>query len=66
MVGVGFEPDVFILEAVSGKPKARQLDQAELVEHQSFIAAAEDAMRAVRTGMISPPDAGPAEVPPTP
>jgi hypothetical protein len=68
--GVGFAVDVFLVETADGKPRARQLDQAELVEHQSFIAAAEDAMRGVRNGMIAPAadvEAGPpSEVPPPP
>jgi hypothetical protein len=67
--GVGFAVDVFVVETVNAKARARKLNQAELVEHQSFIAAAEDALRGVRTGMIAPAadvEAGPAEVPPQP
>lgn len=42
VMGVEFEPDVFVTETVGGKPKARQLEQAELLDHQSFITAAEE------------------------
>jgi 20S proteasome alpha/beta subunit len=64
--GVGFEVDVFTLEHVTGaQPRARQLANEELIEHNGFISGAEDAMRNVRTAMTAPPDQGPApsEVP---
>lgn len=75
--GVGFGVDVFIVETVmkpTGKPgkppdaifKARKLDDAELAEHEGFMKAAEEALRAVREAMTAPPALqAPVETPPT-
>lgn len=68
VAGVGFDVDVCVLEKVDDKFRARQLAKEELLEHQSFIAEAEAAMRAVRTKMTAPPGEGaePVSEPPRP
>jgi hypothetical protein len=54
---VGFEPEVFVLEK-SGKEgkhvKARKIEDDELVPHDEFILAVENAMRDVRTRLVTP------------
>ena len=52
--GVGFGVDAFVLEKNAGKYRARQLERAELQEHDEFIDAAESAMRSVRDRLSKP------------
>jgi hypothetical protein len=65
--GVGFTPDVFVLEK-SGKDgkhaRARKIEDAELAAHDEFILAVEGAMRDVRARLIDSMSAQ-APVPPT-
>nr|WP_280948356.1 hypothetical protein [Mesorhizobium sp. LSJC265A00] len=50
--GVGFEPDVFVLESVEkGDFKTRKVAPAELQEANGFIGEAEEAWRAIRDRM---------------
>jgi len=62
--GVGFEPDVFVVE--SGV--ARQIENGKLREHDEFIRAVEHAMRSVRDTMLAgaTTQAAPVEAPPPP
>jgi len=52
--GVGFKVDVFVVEPKGKSFVARQLDDAELIEHEDFIKASEDAMRGVRDQLAAP------------
>jgi hypothetical protein len=64
VTGVGFDVDVFVVEPSGSKGYvARQLDNAELAEHNEFIQACEDALRSVRD-QIAAPGAQPAPTPP--
>jgi hypothetical protein len=59
VAGVGFDVDVFVVEAVNNGFAARQLDNAELTEHLEFIKASEEALRKIRDEISAPPGAGP-------
>ena len=61
--GVGFAVDVFELTKPGTVPKARQLEDAELQEHDEFIKSAKDAMRSVGEALSTEPSTGTLEVP---
>lgn len=65
--GVGFDPEVFVLEKVGrdGKhARARQIQNEELAQHDEFIVAVEDAMRDVRKKILTGGEPSP-PAPPT-
>jgi hypothetical protein len=56
VTGIGFRPDVFVVEPVDKAHKARKLDDAEVDEHVDFITAAEQALRGVRQALTETPN----------
>src|ERR1700732_1580079 len=65
VLGVGFDVDVFVVESDGNKSfAARQLDDAEVAEHNDFITASEDALRTLRSQMAPSGSAAPAISPP--
>jgi len=64
LVGIGI--DVFIIEKVAGKYKARQLANSDFAEHDEFIAECRASLLAVRAKFATPPEKGEVAEPPTP
>jgi 20S proteasome alpha/beta subunit len=62
--GVGYEPDVFVLEKVGKDFKSRQLSKQDMQAHDEFIGQACEAMRSIRDKM-SGKSGAPGEDPPT-
>lgn len=67
VLGVGFDVDVFVVEPRDNKSFiARQLDDAELAEHNDFIVASEDALRSLRSQLASASSSNAAAATPAP
>lgn len=54
-MGVGFDIDVFVIDATATGTRVRQISQQQLTDDEDFISRVKDGMRAFRDAMIPTP-----------